>query len=136
MLAHDYVEMPSKGREIGDDPHETVMLLRCGWCFKTPMKAREDGCPVRTLETLGTIPLSEYNPEGVKYFEGRNCTTCDRPIMGHELRRGYNLYWCSPNMNQFSDGITDCIWDVEGVKVPEEPKIKLLGGTSDTHSPL
>lgn len=131
MLAHDFVEMPSKSMEIGHNPHDTVMLLRCTWCMKTPMKAREDGCPIRELETVGTILLSDYNPTGIEYFAGRNCVTCNRPIMEHALRSGSSLYWCHPSQNQFSDGITGCIWDVKDVKAPEEPKIKLLGGQDE-----
>lgn len=126
MMGHDYVEMPTKSTAIGDNPHETVMLFRCTWCMKTPMKAREDGCPIREFATIGTISLADYNPEGVKHFEGRLCVTCDRPIMDHELRKDSVAYWCFPNQNQFSDGITGCVWDVEGVKVPKEPKPKNL----------
>ena len=86
---------------------------------------------MRTLATVGHIPLSEYNPEGVEYFAGRLCMTCDRPIMTHELRKDSTLYWCYREQNQFSDGITGCVFDVADVKAPEEPKIKLLGGQSE-----
>lgn len=126
MLGHDFTDMPGKSFEIGANPHETVMMLRCRWCMRTPAKAREDGCPVHELEEVGTISLAEYNPEGVDYFKGRFCLACDLSIMTHELRHGSNLYWCFSNQNQFSDGITGCVWDVEGVKVPDEPQQKDL----------
>jgi hypothetical protein len=120
MLGHEYESMPDRQAGLVE------MLLRCRWCFKTPMKAREDGCPIRELQEVGTILLSDYNPEGVKHFEGRLCVTCDGPIMGHALRRDSAHYWCFPNQNQFSNGITDCVFDVGDVKVPEEPAIKDL----------
>lgn len=121
MLGHNFVEMPGKSIVTGDNPHETVMLMRCEWCLKTPMKARTDGCPTHELEAIGTILLSDYNPEGVEHFKGRLCVTCEQPIMGHALRKGLQQYWCFPNQNVFSDGITDCVWDVDGVVVPAEP---------------
>lgn len=124
MLRHDFIEMPSKSAEIGHSIHETAMLC-CKWCMKTPSKAREDGCcPIRELEVVGTILLSDYNPEGVKHFDGRLCVTCDRPIMGHTLRKGYADYWCYPNQNQFSDGVEGCVFEVKGVQVPEEFGLK------------
>jgi len=116
MLAHEFEGMPAKGVGLVD------MVLRCRWCFRTPATAREDGCSTRELAEKGTILLSDYNPEGARRFEGRNCVTCERPIMGHELRQGYTFYWCFPNQNQFSDGIEGCVWDVDGMKMPEEPR--------------
>lgn len=126
MLGHDFTDMPGKSTEIGDNPHETVMVMRCKWCMRTPANAREDGCPIHELEEVGIILLSMYNPDGVARFEGRACVTCERPIMGHFLRRGRPEYWCYENQLQFSDGITGCVWDVEGVKVPDEPQPKNL----------
>lgn len=125
MLAHDFVDMPSKSVNVGDNPHETVMLLRCKSCLKSPAKAREDGCPVRELQEVGRIILSEYNPDGVEYFKGRKCVTCDGPIMSHWLRHGNQEYWCFENQNQFSYGINDCIYDVSLVSpVVEETGTK------------
>jgi hypothetical protein len=112
MLAHDFVDMPGRSTEIGDNPHETVMLLRCRWCLKTPMKARADGCPMHELQENGSIVLSEYNPEGVERFGNRLCVTCERPIMSHSLRKGSDYYWCHANQNQWSDGMSETIWDV------------------------
>ena len=125
MLAHEFQGVPGRSTEIGDNPHETIMLLRCKWCMKTPSKAREDGCPIHELEETGYILLSLFNPEGVTYFHGRVCVTCEGPIMGHYLRRGSSHYWCHnvghPLDLQFSEGINDCVFDVEGVVVPQEP---------------
>lgn len=121
MLGHDFQDMPGRSTEIGDNPHETVMLLRCRWCNKTPTKAREDGCPIHELEQEGYILLSLFNPQGVPYFHGRVCVTCEYPIMGHYLRKGSPHYWCCLSKDQFSEGISDCVYDVEGVVVPQEP---------------
>lgn len=121
MLGHDFIDMPSKSTEIGDNPRETIMLLRCKWCMKTPTKAREDGCPIHELEDNGKILLSVFNPEGVPYFHGRMCVTCDGPIMDHMLYKDSPHYWCCDGSDRISDGIAGCVWDVEGVKVPEEP---------------
>ena len=115
MQAHDYTDMPG---QLGD------AVLRCKWCMKTPTKAREDGCPIHELEETGYILLSIFNPEAVSHFHGRKCVTCDGPIMGHYLRRGSDHYWCH-NMGhpfdlQFSEGIDNCVYDVEGVVIPQE----------------
>lgn len=122
MLSHDFTDMPGKGTEIGDNFNETVMMLRCKWCLKRPTKAREDGCPIRELEENGKIILSLFNPEGVAYFHGRVCVTCEGPIMGHFLRRNSPHYWCHETEAKFSEGINNCVFDVEGVTVPEEPQ--------------
>lgn len=118
MLAHDFKDMPCKASS--EYPTATVMLLRCTWCMKTPAKAREDGCPIHELEEAGTIVLSEYNPEGVEYFKGRTCVTCELPIMGHWLRRGSTQYFCYANQNQISDGVNGCVYDVSDVRTPVE----------------
>lgn len=120
MLGHDFQEMPGRSTEIGDNPHETIMLLRCKWCNKTPKKAREDGCPIHELEEIGTIVLSQFNPAGVEYFKGRTCVTCDKPIMDHWLMRGSQDYWCTERDMQVCEGINDCVYEVEGIAVPQE----------------
>ncbi len=131
MLSHDFQDMPSRD---GSDATEglteglTSMVLRCRHCFKTPAKAREDGCAARELAENGIILLSLFNPGGVVHFHGRNCVTCDGPIMGHFLRRNSNHYWCTEGGPQVSEGVTDCQFDVEGVTVPQEP-------TSDMSDP-
>lgn len=124
MLGHDFQDMPGKGTEVGDNFNETVMLLRCKWCMKTPMKAREDGCPIHELEETGYILLSVFNPEGVFHFHGRKCLTCGSPIMGHILRKGSPHYWCNEAVAQVCEGIDNCTFDVEGVVVPAEPEVK------------
>lgn len=106
MLSHEYRDMP--GKEDG----KTVLMLRCVWCMKTPTKARADGCPIHELAEVGSILLSEYNPEGVARFGDRSCSTCELPIMGHMLRKGSPEYWCYANHNQFSDGLNKTVWDV------------------------
>lgn len=115
LLAHDFVDMPTKSED------GTGLLLRCRWCMKTPSKAREDGCAKHELEEAGQIVLSEWNPDGVKYFKGRTCVTCERPIMEHWLRRGQgDTYFCYANQNQFSYGVTGCVHEVSNVRVPVE----------------
>jgi len=123
MLGHDFTDMPCKN--VGEYPLEIALQLRCRWCMKTPMKAREDGCPIHELEEHGSILLSAFNPGGVMHFHGRKCVTCDGPIMGHWLRKGSQHYWCYEMGHhldlQFSEGINDCVYDVEGMVVPPEP---------------
>lgn len=126
MLGHDFHDMPGRLTDVGDNPHETVMLLRCRFCMKTPMKARTDGCPINELETNGTILLSDFNPAGVSYFNDRACVTCGEPIMGHRLMRGSDAYWCPMNVGLKSGGIEGCVTEVEGVTVPQEPIAKDL----------
>lgn len=111
MLSHDFIDMPTKATD------GTGMMLRCKWCMKTPSKSREDGCTVRELDETGQIILSLWNPEGVEYFKGRTCVTCDRPIMEHSLRKGQgDTYWCYENQNQFSYGVSGCVHDVSLVR--------------------
>lgn len=112
--------MPCRSTEIGDNPRETTMLLRCKWCMKTPKKAREDGCPLHVLVETGKIRLDEWNPEGVAYFNGRTCVTCVQPIMEHWLRFNSADYWCTPEGEGRSEGINDCIYDVSDVRAPFE----------------
>lgn len=112
MLGHEYEDMPGRSKEVGDNPHETTMLMRCKWCMSTPAKARQDGCHVRERQEMGSIVLREWNPDGMVRFADRLCATCERPIMGHMLRKGSELYWCHANQNQFSDGIAETVWDV------------------------
>lgn len=118
MLGHDFKDMPSA------TTGEPENIMRCTWCKKTPSKAREDGCPVHEVEEKGSILLSVYNPEGVAYFHGRVCVTCEGPIMGHYLRRGSPHYWCYDGKDTFCEGINNCVFDVEGVVVPQEPEVK------------
>lgn len=112
MLGHDFTDMPGRSLELGDNPRENVMLLRCRWCLRTPAKAREDGCPVHELEEVGSILLSVWNPDGMERFADRDCVTCGMPIMRHELHKGSDLYWCNTDGPQFSLGITGTTWDV------------------------
>lgn len=119
MLAHDFKDMPTGQVQ---SPAGTDMMLRCRYCMKTPSKARQDGCAMRELEENGIIRLSVFNPEGVSYFHGRVCVTCEGPIMGHYLRRNSPHYWCHATEARFSEGINNCVFDVEGIKVPQEPQ--------------
>ena len=122
MLQHDFIDMPGRDvRTIGANPYENVDVLRCRFCMKTPKAARLDGCVARELEEVGQILLSDWNPEGVGYFAGRNCVTCERPIMGHWLRRGQgDTYWCHENQLQFSYGVEGCVVELNGVVAPQE----------------
>lgn len=116
MMAHDYQSMP--GKDIaGDNPRDTVMLMRCKWCNKTPIKAREDGCPVHELARVGWITLAHWNPDGMERFAGRKCVTCYGDIMAHWLRETDDpvmkaTYWCTREGQQVSLGIEDAQWDV------------------------
>ena len=113
MMAHEYEDMPGRSLEIGANPHENTMLLRCKWCMKTPAKAREDGCAKRELDIVGKIRLSLFNPEGMGRFSGRICVTCNGDIMDHWLRNdGTSNYFCTEDGSQTSDGIKDPIWDI------------------------
>ena len=123
MLGHEYKDMPGRSTEIGANPRETVMMLRCTWCLKAPTKAREDGCPVHELDTVGSIVLSEYNPDGIERFGNRLCVTCERPIMGHFIRRNLPHYWCYENQNMISDGMNETTWDI-----PTDLQTKYIGG--------
>lgn len=124
MLTHDYQNMPGRSTEVGDNFNEETTILRCKWCMKTPMKAREDGCPIRELQETGTIPLRIYNPDGVEYFKDRTCVTCGKEIMGHLLKRNSDAYWCDAWLEQASEGITGCKFDVEGIEVPNDFDVK------------
>ena len=116
MLAHDFADMPSK-TTVADG----TLAMRCRFCMRTPAKARQDGCPARELEEAGQILLSDWNPDGVDYFKGRTCVTCERPIMEHWLRRGTgDTYWCYANQLQFSYGVSGCVHDVRDVRPPAE----------------
>lgn len=119
MNGHDFIEAPGKRVEIGFNPHETVMMLRCRWCNNTPSKARTDGCPMHEIAAVGHIVLSEYNPDGLERFANRDCVTCDKPIMDHWLRRDSREYWCPGQGEQSSEGIANTIWDV-----PDEVRSK------------
>lgn len=111
MLGHNFENMPGRLEET---------ILRCTWCKKPPTKAREDGCPIHELEENGKILLSVFNPEGIPHFHGRFCLTCNGPIMGHYLRRNSPHYWCSEDKLKYSEGINDCVWEVDGVAAPRE----------------
>ena len=118
MLEHDFQEMPGKSMAVGDNPHETVMILKCKFCLKTPSKARQDGCPMHELEEKGWIALSDFNPGGVEYFKGRKCVTCGDEIMTHWLKRGSDVYWCDGVME--CGGITDCTFETNGIEAPQD----------------
>jgi hypothetical protein len=119
MLSHDFVDMPG-AKPLGRSAED--MVLRCRFCMHRPADARQDGCPARELEEVGQILLGDWNPDGVEYFKGRTCVTCEMPIMGHWLRRGQgDTYWCHENQNQFSYGVNGCVHELNGVTVPEEP---------------
>jgi len=65
----------------------------------------------------GPIMLRDFNPRGLLRFSGRKCVTCGDEIMNHWLRHSDDPdiraeYWCSKEGNQFSQGITDCQYDV------------------------
>lgn len=125
MKPHEFVDMPGCSTELGDKPLETTMLLRCKWCLKTPTKAREDACPIHELEAIGYIRLDAFNPSAIERFMGRKCVTCNEEIMTHWLINSPNpelkgYYWCDKEGKQPSEGITDCVYDLNGVTVPEE----------------
>ena len=113
MMGHDFIEAPGHKMDIGDNPHEVVMMLRCKWCNYTPSKSRADGCPMHELAIVGHVRLDAWNPDGIERFAGRKCVTCDAPIMEHWIRNDGTLnYFCTEHGCQTSDGITDCTWNV------------------------
>lgn len=121
MVGHDFTDMPGRDvKTVGANPFETVSMLRCRFCLKTPSTAREDGCPPRVLEETGSVLLSDWNPEGVEYFKGRKCVTCGTPIMGHSLRKDSGEYWCPMLASQASQGVENCVHELNGVAAPQE----------------
>jgi hypothetical protein len=72
--------------------------------------------PQLLLES-GPMLLREFNPKGVLRFAGRKCITCQMEIMDHWLRPASDPdlraeYWCTKDGDTFSQGITDCVYDV------------------------
>jgi hypothetical protein len=72
--------------------------------------------PQLLLES-GPMLIREFNPKGILRFTGRKCITCGQEILDHWLRpaddpdlRGE--YWCTKDGKQFSEGISDTVWDV------------------------
>lgn len=112
MLSHDFIEAPGRRLEIGFNPHETVMMLRCQWCNNAPSKAREDGCAMHELEANGKIRLDVFNPDGMERFDKRMCVTCQMPIMQHWLRPESREYWCNDEWTQSSGGIEHTEWEI------------------------
>ena len=105
MLAHEFKESQDHSTNVGDNPREVKLLLRCMFCNRTPSKAPVDGCAIREVEERGSVLLSDFNPDGKIRFAGRRCATCEQPIMGHRLRKGLPYYWCFDNQLMWSDGL-------------------------------
>jgi hypothetical protein len=79
-------------------------------------RSSENTDPQLLLES-GPMLLRDFNPKGVLRFSGRKCVTCGNEIMDHWLRNHANAdirgrYWCTRDGEQFSDGITECVFDV------------------------
>lgn len=75
--------------------------------------------PQLLLES-GPMLLRDFNPKGVLRFMGRKCVTCGDEIMDHWLRHADDPdlraeYWCTRDGNQFSEGISDCVFDVSTI---------------------
>ena len=69
------------------------------------------------LSENGGIMLRDFNPKAILHFQGRKCVTCGKEIMNHWLRHSDSAdhqgrYWCSRTGNTYSEGITDCVWDI------------------------
>ena len=69
------------------------------------------------LSEYGGIMLRDFNPKATLHFQGRKCVTCGKEIMDHWLRHSdsadtQGVYWCSRTGNTYSEGITDCKYDV------------------------
>jgi hypothetical protein len=72
--------------------------------------------PQLLLES-GPMLLRDFNPKGVLRFQGRKCITCGKEIMDHWLRPNDDPdlraeYWCSEKDSQFSEGLSEVVWDV------------------------
>jgi hypothetical protein len=72
--------------------------------------------PQLLLES-GPMLLRDFNPKGVLRFAGRKCVTCGNEIMDHWLRHADDPdlraeWWCSERGPQFSQGLSETIWDV------------------------
>lgn len=79
--------------------------------------------PQLLLES-GPMLLKDFNPKGLLYWTGRKCITCGQEIMNHwlisyadpELK---GRYWCDRDGNGWSEGISDCQYDVSNVRAPD-----------------
>lgn len=77
------------------------------------------------LSQDGGIQLRHFNPKAILRFQGRKCVTCGGEIMDHWIRHAddpdlRSEYWCSKGGNQFSQGITDCTFDVPKEFIPSK----------------
>ena len=77
-----------------------------------PLSADMNTDPQLLLES-GAMMLRDFNPKGVLRFSGRKCVTCGAEIMDHWLRESGGEYWCQREGGAASEGIADCVWDVE-----------------------
>lgn len=69
------------------------------------------------LSQDGGIMLRDFNPKAILRFTGRKCLTCSKEILDHwliydESADARGLYWCDKEAKQWSEGITDCQYDV------------------------
>jgi hypothetical protein len=124
-MIHEFVDMPGRSLEMGDNPNENVMMLRCKWCMKTPISVHDNECPMRELEQNGYIVLHKFNPTGAKRFLDRTCITCNKPIMDHYMKKGSINYWCNLHEPLYSLGLSETVWDVpEGFGQEQAPIIE------------
>ncbi len=99
------------------------MLVRA--VKETIMSESSPNTDPQLLLESGPMLLKDFNPKGILYWTGRKCVTCHGEIMDHwlisfvdpELK---SLYWCDREGKEFSEGISDCIYEVEGIAVPLE----------------
>jgi hypothetical protein len=93
------------------------MRLRGIEMSETPKTLSASKDEPQLLSQDGGIQLRDFNPKAILRFAGRRCITCNGEIMDHWLRYQDDPdlraeYWCSRTGNQFSQGITDCQYDV------------------------
>lgn len=77
------------------------------------------------LSEEGGIKLRDFNPKAILRFTGRKCITCGNEILDHWLIYDTNVdmrgfYWCDKSKKQWSEGIADCQFDLNGVQMPKE----------------
>lgn len=94
--------------------------------------------PQLLLES-GPMMIRDFNPKGILRFTGRKCVTCAGEILDHWLRDNIDkslkgLYWCDKEGTQWSEGLTETVWDIpDNFGIPD--KVQGLENTTDMSDP-